>query len=180
MKKLENGGGGKFGDTDEFYGSGCNYQTGYSLGVGAVVLNEARVLLVKRASGVKSGWWAIPGGYVESNETIDQAVRREVYEETGVRADVNGLVAVRNRIHESGNDNSAYFIFLMTTRETTFRLAPEEVSDAGFFSVDEINELHMLLPLCKRVAVDALKGGLKSLQLRTLPEYSPENYILYL
>lgn len=158
-----------------------NYQRGYSLGVGAVVVNDGRALLIKRAAGVKSGWWAIPGGYVEPNETIDQAVHREVYEETGIHADMDGLVGIRNRIHESGEENSTYFIFLMRTRDTSFSLACKEVSDAGFFSIDEINTLQMLLlPLCKRVVLAALSGDLKPLQLSTLPEYPPDKYILYL
>ena len=156
-----------------------NYQVGYSLGVGAVVVNRGRVLLIKRASGAKAGWWAIPGGYVEPDETIDQAVSRELYEETGLRAEILGLVAVRHRIHASGCDNSAYFIFLMESAEMSFELEPEEVSDADFFSLDEINELPMLLPLCKRVAIQALLGELKSLQQSTFPDYPPDKYMLY-
>ena len=83
----------------------------YSIGVGGVVLCNDKVLLVRRKKGSRAGEWAIPGGFVEYGETIDVAVKREVLEETGIEAKVQGLVAVRNRVIKSGLENSAYFIF---------------------------------------------------------------------
>jgi 8-oxo-dGTP diphosphatase len=52
----------------------------------ACVDNAGRVLIVKQTSGPFSGAWLLPGGNVESNESLEDAARRELFEETGYRA----------------------------------------------------------------------------------------------
>jgi ADP-ribose pyrophosphatase YjhB (NUDIX family) len=54
------------------------------LGVGAIIFEGDKVLLVERASEPLKGWWSIPGGLVETGETIADAVIRETREETGL------------------------------------------------------------------------------------------------
>ena len=56
------------------------------VGVGAVLVRDGRVLLIKRASPPSQGMWAIPGGRVELGETLQQAAERELREETGIIA----------------------------------------------------------------------------------------------
>ena len=54
------------------------------VGVGAVVLREGRVLLVRRGVAPAHGLWAIPGGALELGETLKEAAEREILEETGI------------------------------------------------------------------------------------------------
>jgi 8-oxo-dGTP diphosphatase len=54
------------------------------VGVGAVVVHEGRVLLVKRGVAPSKGLWAVPGGALELGETLQQGAEREIMEETGV------------------------------------------------------------------------------------------------
>lgn len=54
------------------------------VGVGAVVIKEGRVLLVRRGVAPASGLWAIPGGALELGETLQEAAEREIREETGI------------------------------------------------------------------------------------------------
>jgi len=54
------------------------------VGVGAVVIREGRILLVKRGSSPGKGLWAPPGGLVELGETLREAAEREILEETGI------------------------------------------------------------------------------------------------
>jgi 8-oxo-dGTP diphosphatase len=69
------------------------------VGVGAVVVDDAgRVLLVKRANEPLKGEWSLPGGAVDIGETLEDAIRREVREETGVGVDVGPIVDVLDRI----------------------------------------------------------------------------------
>lgn len=66
--------------------------------VGLVVLKGTEVLLVKRAREPHEGFWSIPGGVIELGETLEQAAKREVWEECGVEIEVRGVVEVVERI----------------------------------------------------------------------------------
>jgi 8-oxo-dGTP diphosphatase len=68
------------------------------VGVGAVVLREREVLLVRRASDPLRGQWSLPGGMLELGETLRQAVAREVLEETGLRVHVDEVLEVFDSI----------------------------------------------------------------------------------
>ena len=54
------------------------------VGVGAVIIRDGLVLLVKRGREPAKGLWAVPGGAVEPGETLQEAAEREIFEETGV------------------------------------------------------------------------------------------------
>ena len=54
------------------------------VGIGAVVIHEGRVLLVRRGVAPSRGLWAVPGGALELGETLQQGAEREILEETGV------------------------------------------------------------------------------------------------
>jgi 8-oxo-dGTP diphosphatase len=64
--------------------SGGEYPAGPQIAVGAIVFRDDEVLLVKRANPPGRGLWAIPGGRVKLGETLKEAARREVKEETGI------------------------------------------------------------------------------------------------
>ena len=69
------------------------------IGVGAVIVAAGRVLLIRRATEPMKGRWSIPGGLVELGETLDEAVRRECLEETGVRVEPVALIELLDRIY---------------------------------------------------------------------------------
>jgi 8-oxo-dGTP diphosphatase len=68
------------------------------VGVGGVVIADERVLLVRRASEPMRGEWSIPGGLLETGETIAEGVARELREETGLTVRVLDLVEALDRI----------------------------------------------------------------------------------
>jgi mutator protein MutT len=67
-------------------------------GVGAIVLQQDEVLLVRRGNEPQKGLWSAPGGALELGESLQQGVRREVLEETGVEVRVLQLAEVFERI----------------------------------------------------------------------------------
>ena len=64
---------------------------GPTVAVGAVIVEDANLLLVERSRPPAAGGWAVPGGRVEPGETLREAVRREVREETGLEGEVGGV-----------------------------------------------------------------------------------------
>lgn len=68
------------------------------VGVGAVVLDGDRVLLARRGRAPSAGKWSIPGGLVDLGERLEDAVIREVEEESGLRVRLLGLCGVIDRV----------------------------------------------------------------------------------
>jgi 8-oxo-dGTP diphosphatase len=68
------------------------------VGVGGVVIDNGRTLLIRRASPPLQGEWSIPGGLLEVGETLEQGVARELAEETGLEVHVLELIEVFERI----------------------------------------------------------------------------------
>ena len=80
------------------------------VGVGAVIVCEDRVLLVRRATEPLKGHWTLPGGMLELGETLAQGVAREVREETGLEVEVVELVEILDRIHRQGDRVRFHYI----------------------------------------------------------------------
>lgn len=120
---------------------GCGF-TDYgeqSIATGAVVMREESFLLIQRRSPTRT-WWQIPGGYVEIGESIDEAVVREVREETGITARVTDVLGFR---HSSGTPparpvSNIYVVFRLEALEGEPRGDGQESFDAAFFQLDDI------------------------------------------
>lgn len=93
-------------------GSGRAFPERPVVGVGAVIVDGPRVLLVKRAHAPLKGDWSVPGGGVEVGETLASAVQREVLEETGLVVAVGQIVEVLDRIH-AGADGRVEFHYVL-------------------------------------------------------------------
>jgi 8-oxo-dGTP diphosphatase len=83
------------------------------VGVGAVVLDGDRVLLVKRAHEPLKGEWSLPGGAVNVGETLEEAIGREVREETCLDVEVGPIVDVLDRIrHDAGGRVEFHYVLV--------------------------------------------------------------------
>jgi len=69
------------------------------LGVGGVIIDNARTVLIRRGTEPLRGEWSIPGGTIEIGETLDEAVQRELREETGLEVRVLELIELFDRIY---------------------------------------------------------------------------------
>jgi len=73
------------------------------VGVGGLIVDQGRVLLVRRGREPLKGCWSIPGGLIEIGESLHQGVVREVEEETGLAVEPVELVELLDRIHREDN-----------------------------------------------------------------------------
>jgi 8-oxo-dGTP diphosphatase len=82
------------------------------LGVGAVLIHEGRVLLVRRGKEPLRGRWVVPGGTVELGETLEEALVREVEEETGLVVKPREIVAVFDRIQREADRVDYHYVIV--------------------------------------------------------------------
>ena len=84
------------------------------LGVGAVVLDgERRVLLVLRGGIPMQGEWSLPGGVLETGETMVEGMKREIFEETGLRVEPVKFAGVYDRILRDAQGRAQYHYVLV-------------------------------------------------------------------
>lgn len=113
-----------------------------SIGAGAVIVHDERVLLVRNIYGVTKGRYLLPAGRVNAGELPDQAAARETYEETGLRVQIEGLMGVRIWVMDDGEHNY-FFMFRARLLSPITDLRPnlDEIDDARFFTRGELEAL---------------------------------------
>jgi len=125
--------------------------------VGGVVRRERTVLLVRQRYGPARGFYLFPGGLVEPGETLDQAVVREVAEETGIQASVRGIVGVRTR--GDGPRSDTYVMFLLDWLAGEPQPDGQEIDEARFFTREELDDPRApVTALSRYVALRVLTG----------------------
>ena len=83
------------------------------VGVGAVIVDAGKVVLVRRKYEPLQGHWSLPGGMVEVGEKLEEALAREMLEETGLSVDVGPVIEVFDRITLDGQERARYHYVLI-------------------------------------------------------------------
>jgi 8-oxo-dGTP diphosphatase len=83
------------------------------VGIGALIFHQGRILMVQRGKEPLKGWWSLPGGAVETGETLDHAVRREVREETGLEVEPVRMFEIFERIMRDAEGAVEYHYVLI-------------------------------------------------------------------
>jgi 8-oxo-dGTP diphosphatase len=83
------------------------------VGVGAVIVDEGKVLIVKRRYEPLAGQWSLPGGAVEVGETLEASIAREMLEETGLEVEVGPVIEVFDRITRDEEGKVRYHFVLV-------------------------------------------------------------------
>ena len=89
------------------------YPTRPFLGVGALIFEGRSILLVERAKEPLKGYWSLPGGIVEAGERLEDAIRREVLEETGLEIEPAALFEIFERIMPDAEGRPEYHYVLI-------------------------------------------------------------------
>jgi 8-oxo-dGTP diphosphatase len=98
--------------------------------------SELHVLLVQRKRWPFEGRWAIPGGFINMDETLEQAARRELEEETGLHVELDGVFDVHTTFHDRNRHNAG--IWFSGHRVGGTLCAGDDAKAAAFFALDDI------------------------------------------
>jgi 8-oxo-dGTP diphosphatase len=129
------------------------------VGVGAIIVEADRVVLVKRGHEPLAGEWSIPGGVLEVGETLREAAVREALEETGLTVEVGELLGVYDRVLRDADERTLYHYVLIDflCRRIAGELhAAGDADEAQWFTKAEVAEL----PLAKDTA-EVIRLGLE-------------------
>lgn len=128
------------------------------VGVGGVIVKDGRALIVKRAHEPRKGEWSLPGGVVELGETLVDAVRRELKEETGLEVEVGDVVEVFDRVHRLEHRIRYHFVivdYLCHPTGGTLQ-AGDDAEDVAWVRSEEIDRYHV-----NEFAARVLRKGLE-------------------
>jgi 8-oxo-dGTP diphosphatase len=120
------------------------YPDSPKVGVGAVVIKEGLVLLIRRGIPPSQGLWAIPGGSLELGETLQQGAERELLEETGIVASAGEPIYVFDFFERDG-DGRVRFHFVIVDMKAEYQSGEPKGADdaleARWLSTEDIHEL---------------------------------------
>ncbi len=134
----------------------CGYVhfTDPKVGVGVLVAEDGRLLLVRRRMKPQLGKWSIPAGFLDHGEDPEATAVREALEETGLTVKVEGLVGVYTNPPEEGG--ASIFILYLARRVAGEVMAGDDADAAAFFGLDELPELAFA---STREAIRFLRSG---------------------
>jgi 8-oxo-dGTP diphosphatase len=128
------------------------------VGVGAVIVNGDRALIVRRATEPLKGQWSIPGGMLELGEKLREGLAREVREETALEVEVGEVLDVFDSIFPDADGRTQYHYVLIDYRCTISEgeaMAGSDVSEVRWVTSVELDGLGM-----KEVTVGVIRKAL--------------------
>jgi 8-oxo-dGTP diphosphatase len=133
------------------------------VGVGAVVIDGTKVLLVRRGQEPLKGEWSLPGGALELGETLQQGVVREVLEETGLIVAPGGIIDILDRISQdeaSARVRYHYVLIDFVCRVTGGALCPAtDAEEVQWVERDQLQNGFRLAPVTVSVIEKAFRLG---------------------
>lgn len=138
-------------------------------GVGAVIIDQnRRILVVKEHS--KLVGWKLPGGYVNAGEELSDAAIREVFEETGVKTKFNEVMMIRHSHKVQFGMSDIYVICKLEALSSEICI-DQEISDAKWMDVDEFYQ--QLSHPMTRAALDMIRKNISGWKEVTMPSIIP-------
>jgi ADP-ribose pyrophosphatase len=114
--------------------------------VGGVIIEDKKILLVKRNKAPHKGEWAIPGGSVKPGETLQRAVEREIREETGLVVSAKDPIYVFDFIERGKQGHLSFHYVIVDIRADVVagRVHPsDDAADARWFTPEEIKKFRI-------------------------------------
>ena len=116
------------------------------LAVGAVVVRDDCLLVIRRGHGPGAGEWSVPGGRVEAGETLHEAVVRETWEETGLEVVVERFLGWVERLGDDHHFVILDFVVGLLDAEAT-AVAGDDAAEAAWVPLHELSEIRLVAGL---------------------------------
>jgi ADP-ribose pyrophosphatase YjhB (NUDIX family) len=123
------------------------------VGIGGVIIDQGRALLIRRGSEPLLGEWSIPGGTLELGETLEEGVARELLEETGLTVRVIELIEVFDRIYVESTAGASeerkgprfHYVIVdyLCERVSGEAVAGSDATDVAFASEEELEKYRL-------------------------------------
>ena len=105
-----------------------------------VIIDKNRILLIKRKNEPFKGKWSLPGGFVEYGETVENAVVREILEETNLSSEVKELIGVYSEPDRDPRGHTITIAFLLHIKKGEVK-SGDDAADAKFFELKQLPDL---------------------------------------
>ena len=117
------------------------------ISAGGIILIDDKVLIIKRKSEPNKGKWSIPGGVIKLGEKIEEGLKREVFEETGLTVEINNLIDIIEKVFKDDNGRIIYHYvildYLCQCVSGEIRVS-SDAEDFMMVGMDELNEFDMV------------------------------------
>jgi 8-oxo-dGTP diphosphatase len=132
----------------------------HTLGVGAVVIQNNKILVIKDKIWQR---FKLPGGYIDSKENISQALKREVFEETGIDIELSSIVSLGYFYPSQFDKSNLYIVCSANALSNTINIVDsDEIIDAKWMDIDEYFDDEDIHQYNKDIVKSAIsKNGLK-------------------
>jgi len=127
-------------------------------GVGAVIIKDGNVLLIKRGKPPYANTWSLPGGKVKNGETLKDAVKREIREECSIDIEVEDLIKIFELI-DRDRDNRVRYHYIIFDFKAIFKSGKlkhfTDAIDARWVKIDDIEDYNLT-----NAVIDSIKKAL--------------------
>ena len=113
-----------------------------ALTVDAIIVDEDKIVLVQRLNNPYKDYWALPGGFVEYGEKVEDATIREAKEETGLDIELNKLVGVYSDANRDPRGHTVSVVYMASIVGGQLK-SDSDAKDVQYFEISELNKMDL-------------------------------------
>jgi len=110
------------------------------LTVDGVIIKGNKIVLIRRKNKPFKDKWALPGGFVDYGETVENAIIREINEETSLKVKIKDLIGIYSNPNRDPRGHTISIVYLLEIKSGILK-SGDDASDAKFFNLDNLPDL---------------------------------------